>query len=322
MKSNWLKTLLALVLIGFALYFLNKGHYWTNFTNLSWLDILISFLLCFLIFLLTSWRNRYVLERQYNVKLSLFDQITLPIAMNLWGLVLPIQGSVLYFIFFLKNKYQMRAAHGTAIVLYTYLINFIIAGLFLLGYAIFLKQFGGLALTGLIFIFSPLIVFLLNLLLQKIPGNWQFLVKVKQIIGSIQSSSQDLLKDPKTNLIVTAQTILRLALRSLWYYAAAMAFGLDVAIPVVIILALVNDFTSIIRLVPGNFGVDELISGSILIAFGGQMGEGVLLTLFIKSVTLVYTFSIGIWATLVNLPYFGAKNLSAFWQNLRKEENA
>lgn len=323
MKKNWLKLIIALILIGFAIYFLTKGNYWANFTNLSWYDLAISFALCFLVFLLTSWRNGYILKSKYDVRLSYFDLVTLPIAMNLWGIILPIQGSVLYFVIFLKKKYQMRATFSTAIVLYTYLITFILAGMFLLGYAIITKELiSGIALTGLLFVLSPFIVYLLNLIFQLIPGQWKILKIIKNTISNIQTSSQEMLKDPVANLIVTLLTIVRLALRSAWYYAAAVAFGLDISLPVVIILALLNDFTSIIRLVPGNFGVDEILTGSILVIFGGQMGAGILLTLFLKSVTLIYTFSIGIWATLVNLPFLGAKNFVSFWQTLKETKNA
>src|SRR3972149_12192545 len=101
----------------------------------------------------------------------------------------------------------------------------------------------------------------------------------------------------RLNLVVLGLTLLRIGVSIFWFYWAIVIFGLHVSFTEVAVISLANEFSLIIRFVPGNIGVDEFVAGGVLSVMGGTVGEGVLIMLFLRFSSLVLTFTVGVWGT-------------------------
>ena len=72
----------------------------------------------------------------------------------------------------------------------------------------------------------------------------------------------------------------------------------------IIMLALILRASLILRVTPGNLGIEQLVSGGILHVLGGKLGDGISISLFTKITNLILVFSIGSIANFYYMKYF------------------
>jgi hypothetical protein len=229
---------------------------------------------------------------------------------------------MLYSTFFLKAKYGIKAAHGLSISVYIYLMVVVLAGLLGLYYAISKGFFFSIGtLVCIVCILSPLVIKGIDMILSVLPlEKLLFAEKARHIIHSIISNSTTLWSDLPATAVILMLTLGHICLRIFWFFWIAHVFDMDLPLIALIELALIAQLSIIIRFIPGNIGLNELISGGALTILGGTMGEGILISLFARFSTLVLTFSIGTLSVVVNVQYFNMKSFKTMLWALRKSD--
>lgn len=95
MKKQIIRYGISFALIAIALFILIKNDYIALIQKISLIDIAVSIFIGFSLFTVSGYKIAYLMSKQFRTKLSPVDVITLPMAKNLWGYIIP-KGGLLY----------------------------------------------------------------------------------------------------------------------------------------------------------------------------------------------------------------------------------
>jgi hypothetical protein len=217
-------------------------------------------------------------------------------------------------------KYGIRGTEGIAIGVYTLIINLMITGLCGLYYT-YTKHifFSGWTFLSLLFIASPIIVWLLDQILDRVVlKSFSLLNNIKKLISSISHSSQKLLMDYKTSIVMFLFTVASLIVFIFLLFWITIVFNIHTGLDKIIMFALMMRLSTLVRLVPGNLGVQELFSGGVFYVIGGSLNDGMAIALFVRFLSIVLAFTIGTIGIAVNLSHFKLGGLKKMWAELTK----
>lgn len=282
------KQLLSLILFGAVLWYLLRQNNVTNiFKNIRALDFFILFFL-FLFSYLPSGIQMRLLLRESNVNLSLFDTLLLPVSMSLWAYIIPANGGFLYSLFFLSKKYNCKLSNSSSVGIFTIYLSFILSGIsgvivaFLLPFNSALICLG----TSLLCIMIPMVAHICNTVLKKLVFNLPFLTKISLFADNIVSNCNLWLFDRK--VIITNTFIVILQLLSTYILYAWILLMLDIKIdPVMLILiVLAMRISALIRILPGNLGIEEIVTGTFFAMAGLSLDFGLLIATTLRCVQI------------------------------------
>ena len=121
----------------------------------------------------------------------------------------------------------------------------------------------------------------------------------------------------RSTIFILLLVLLSILIYILWVYWSAKSFGLNMSLSSVIILALVLRLSVIARFIPGNVGIQELISGATTTMMGGNIQEGILIALFIRLTALVIAIVFGLYSLIRNIDIFKTESLFKLWSDFK-----
>ncbi|MCK5083167.1 MAG: hypothetical protein KAR31_09705, partial [Candidatus Omnitrophica bacterium] len=204
MNKHILRTLISVLFLVIAVKIIWQDDYISLVKKISFMDIAITILLSFLVVTPKGFSLGYMINTQDGAKLNIIDLLTLPFMMNFWGFFIPINGGILYSIFFLKSKYKVKATDSTAITIYIQMIVFILIGFLGLCYMA-VKQRFGLFSTALclLLLFSPLFLKWANTLFQMCSfKDSGILSKIQSLVSSVVSNAVLPLRNIQTTSVI------------------------------------------------------------------------------------------------------------------------
>ena len=310
--KTFFKYLIASILIVAILRHLFTTHYLGLIKNVSPGELLLSILIAFVLFTLSGTRYYYILKKYHHTKFLLQDISLFPIMMNLWGYLLPTQGSLIFSTLFLKYKYQVTIRRSFSINLYIYLFSVVLTGAIGLYYTVSHQMYySPISIVSMFFLFSPVII----VIMTKLLAGMHFLELFK-ILKTLQEKMSSLLGelnsfwlDPKLNITLFFLNIVHLIVTYLWFFEATIVFDLALSNYEIIMLALISRLALIFKFTPGNLGVTEVAAGGALHLLGGNFSEGVICTLFFRFTTLLIASIVGGFATIYNMQYVKLKEI-------------
>ncbi|MCK5179068.1 MAG: flippase-like domain-containing protein [Candidatus Omnitrophica bacterium] len=322
MKKNLVKIFLSFVMIVIAVYIVAQSNEIALLKRVSSLDFFIILLLSLLCLSVFGYIFSFITKKQHNTPLSLFDTLTLPFMMHLWGLIIPVKGGMLYLIFFLKSKYNIQMVKSASIAIYRYLISFVLIGIFGIYLMISRNQLFSIGTSVfIIIILSPIILKLLQKYALDIPvGNSKTLLKLKSIISSIIIQSNINFSNIETTSTVTFIILIQIILRTIRYYFIASVLDFNIPFMTLFALTWTIELANIFRFLPGNIGLNELFSGGVFSLLGADPAQGILIALLVRVSVLLLTFTIGLWAVLINMKYFQINTFKSLWSMLKTSE--
>jgi hypothetical protein len=306
------KYLVAIFLILFVFKYFLKPQDIELLKQISISNFIAIVLIGLLINTISGFQYYYLINKQSGTKLSVSDIITLPISMGLWGLILPVQGALIYLTIFLKLKYKTRISESIAITLFSYLITVCFSGIVGIYYSIvYLKKpFSTISITSLVCIFVPFFLFMCSHLLSKMSfGPNSIFDKTKIIVTNIVTCLTTLFKDKKTVGIILLINIVHTIITAFWYYFTCVALKIPVSFMANLILAMLSKLTIILKITPGNIGVDELLSGGLFSSLGVNPAWGVIVSFTARASIVLLMLTLGLVATIHNSKYFHIKDL-------------
>ena len=321
--ANLFRLLSGLVLLAITVFYLYKHIDLRIIKNISIIDILISSVFAFIIFAMSGLLYRLLLHSK-EIYISLFDTLTLPIAMNFWSYIIPLKGGGAYFIFFLKNKYKANYSSSVAITAYCYLVTIIITGM---SGIFFYCTNDTLPLTFLVFsicfLFSPLGLVLWPFFYKRRPQ----LLKRAQInrlihwFDNTYLSLVELLKNHKLSASIVVISTIRFLVLTTWFYWLMNTLSIETSTTKAFLLVMTMELTAIFKLIPGNLGVNELVTGGVMATIGGAAHEGILLAATYRISALSLTFTVGLISSIYNLKYFHISRISDLKKNILERAN-
>ena len=292
----------TLIYIGFE--YLLTGEQKSLFFSTSIRTHLISIVLLLPVYISGGIGLRLLYGKISKVTISIYDTITLPIVMNLWGFIIPFQGSLIYTSSYIYSKYRKSISESVRVSLVSFSISMCLAGF-----------------VGIIFFFTtkiyvPGFFLLISLLLFINPGIFYSVSKFARHFKSpdlagmrkILEWSRGIFSleqiDGKLIFYLLLVNILNVASTTLWSYWIVLGLNLNLTIIQLILIALLMKFMLLVKLTPGNLGLNQLASGGIALLVGGKVSDGFLLSAFQYLSLILVAFTVGIACTIVNMKHF------------------
>lgn len=271
---------------------------------------LISSIFMLIGFAFTGIQLRNVFSKSVSVKLSWFDTLTLPITQNLWGYIIPFQGSFLYSTFFLKSKYKINFKSSFS----AYFI-IIVASLFLGGITgiTYLLANNGSFNQGIFFIFFIAFpgfpFFGKKCLISLNLSNGSKLFKFQQYFLNIMEDIVMLLKNKKFLINIFIIDICYVVTYASWSFWISEVLGYDIPFIFFLSLGFLMKLHSFTKLTPGNVGVIQLLVGGYFSLFNLNFELGVIISLIQLVTTFLFGFPIAMITTIKSFNNF--KNLKS-----------
>lgn len=272
--------------------------------------VLIGFTL---VFYMVGGLQYYVLKDMYGINLEKKDILLLPVSMNLWSFIMPLQGSAFFFMLFLKHRHKVKISDSLSITIFLYLITVFFAGLVGIIFAVIYNlTFSLFSLISLIFLLNPLFVVLGNKIASRVPeGKIKFIKSVIAFSKRTAGNMNSMWMNYKYVAIFLALIICRMLVSTFWYMWIVRILGYhDVPFLSLLLLALWLTVSLIVRFTPNNWGVLQLVSGLMfsLIALSPQ--QGVMISMVASATLTIVAFTLGVAANLYYLRSWKIKSLN------------
>lgn len=297
------------VILFFALGFVSMFKLsWPEFSN----ETMVLLLVLIALYVLTSLvqgKMLYLILKKDAVHLPTLDIFYLPYSMNVWGYIIPFQGSLVYFLLFLKAKFNKQPIKLFAFYIWLFFLELSIDGLLGLALLFFFKAY--IFLTPLFLLMTANILVGLLVVRRfskiKVLSSSTFLTKifsqVKLGLDSISAFSS--YNYFQLSVLSVANTFLS-ALSSftiVWY------FKLDVAFPALFLITVLLRISLLFKFSPGNIGFAQLASGGLFALLGLPPEIGVLISLWQQSVGLILSVPLGLYGTWRNRAFFTFRSI-------------
>ena len=268
-----------------------------------------SILLVIPIYLIGGIEFRLLYKRISNIKISTYDTISLPFAINFWGFIIPFQGAFIYTVSYITSKYKKSITESVQIYLLSFSISMSFAGLIGVCYAFYTNlnlSFFFLLVCSLLLV-NPLALYFMSKLISSFKKG-----KSKWINWIFEKAENIFVSGPIDRLLIAYLiliNIINLTLNTIWSYYIVKSLNIDLTLIQLVLISLLMKLTLLIKLTPGNLGFSQLASGGIALLVGGTMNAGFLLSTFQSLTVIIMAFSFGSVFSIINLKHFNFRKL-------------
>lgn len=265
---------------------------------------------------------RSAFQRQYQLKLPPIEMLTLPLMMNFFVLILPLNGGLLFQAFYMKHKHGLDLSEGLSLGLSIFLVNLLITVVAGLG----LYRALGIEHVPLFYLLIALATALLffPVVLKLLPDRQVETNTAKQrflgFLIDIKRELQEQLTHSGLLLSLASTTSLMVLIQAFWYQQSAAILGFETGYLQMLLLALILRIILLIRLLPGNLGFQELMIGAVFAATGLGLQQGLLVALLIRMVSVLLTATIGVTGLYSNLRSMDADSFRSLVTSVSKSQ--
>jgi hypothetical protein len=283
----------------------------------------ISVVIGLLNYAVSGWLYRFQISETTGKTLSAADTIFLPTAMNMWSYLLPVQGGMFYSVAFFKAKYGISLITGTSLSVITYVINVFIGGMAGIAYVLYTpEKHLVLGLISVLCILSPLllsITYKFGRLFKYI--SFGIISKVLDAVYRLLKDSNAMLRQPRLILGSIILNLLHSVTMIAWFYWSSIALGAGVSLLGCVILGLFMKISIILRITPGNLGLEQILAGGLAVVIGSSVKLGVVISLYMTITTIFIVFTVGSLFTLLNISYFGNLGFGGLLQSFYRKKS-
>ena len=276
----------------------------------------ISFLLVIPCYLIGGIELRLLYSRVSKIKLSAYDTATLPFVINLWGFIIPFQGSFFYMLAYILSKYKKGITESIRVYLISFSVAMSIAGFagglyyFVTDYKFPLLFF---ILCCLLFI-NPFLLYLTGRLSSMYNGKSKWMKPFAEKLSEVVSSESI---DRQLIFFLAGIKIINVILTSLWCWWIVANLHLQLSFMQLILISLLMNIMALVKITPGNLGLSQFASGGIALLVGGTMNDGFLLSSFQYLTIIIAAVILGGIFSFFNMKYF---SWQAFKSMMAKKE--
>jgi len=289
--GKWLKNILALIILGFLLWYL-AGH-WEQLKAMLKLSpgrLFVIYCLWFLLSL-TSARVVQCLLNALKTKTGFWDMVRLHNATILLNYA-PMKFGTLFRANYLKRHYGLSYAHFATFFLYIAFLMTATAAIIGLAVLLTIYGLGGYENKVLALVFAITIIASLLFLFVPLPipsGQGRLSSTLRNFLMGRRRVS----KERKTILIAVAYLVVNffLAAARLWIIYNSM--GKSIHVGGYLILGALGFVVLFIGLTPGSLGIRELALGFGAVVLGIPLEVGILAAMIDRAIIISYAFVAG-----------------------------
>ncbi|MFT4713967.1 MAG: uncharacterized membrane protein YbhN (UPF0104 family) [Candidatus Azotimanducaceae bacterium] len=263
---------------------------------------------------------RVSFRQQYKLHLAPSDVITLPIMMHLFTYIIPIKGGLLFQVFYIRHKYKLELSKSFSLGITTFMVSVFLTVVIGLGLSLqlqlntdILPSVFGIIGFGLVTL--PIILWLLPKQSAHFEGT---IYKLLRFLIDLRNELLSQIKNLRlvTGLLLTG--LISILIQSLWFWQSATVLGIEADLNLVILVVLILRIILLVRLLPGNLGIQELMIGGVFLMAGFSIEEGLAVALLTRLVSVFLAATIGLIGLYSNLQYYESRKLSALTKTVAK----
>lgn len=257
----------------------------------------------------------------YHLTLKRSEILVLPLMMHLFLYLMPVKGGMLFQVFYSKHKYGLDLSKGFSLGMMVFLNSLILT--IILGLALIylipvdstelkIAIWGmGLALAG--FIVG------INFLPSTGKSGSGFTTRLVNFLINVRVQLGEQIKNEKLFIGLATTTLISTLIQAFWFWKTAQVIDIQSSFPAVLLVVLVLRIILLIRFLPGNLGVQEVMIGVVFAAAGFQLEDGLLIGVITRLISVFWSATIGMPALYSNLHYFGSPSLSGLIDRIKRE---
>lgn len=308
LKST-LSVLIAIILFYLAYTFLLDVDFKKTLFEISFINFLKSAFFLFVSFIISGIELKYIYKKK-GIFLSNYDTFTIPYVINIWGVIIPLQGSFLYLITYLKTKYKAKVKDSFYLYAFIFLVSLSFFGIVGLVVFPFMDLFSIEILMILCFIaFSPLLLILSLKIIKLIHFKHKLLISLITSLQYILNNVSELIKNFKTLSVIIFFNILTTLVNTFWAYWISSLYNLEISFGILLLVSIIMKLSMLFKITPGNLGVTQLANGGVFILFGHDASVGVFISIFQFLTLFLFSYPFGLLFTLINLKFFTFSDL-------------
>jgi hypothetical protein len=312
---------LAAIVFSVVVYFTFKDVDLQSFLqHLTIQNVGLNLLIGIVYFWSFGWVMAVVFKKHYNIEFEKEDTVLLPFMMHIFSYIMPVQGGMLFQTFFMKMKYKMALTKGLSTGVYLFMASLILTcvGGLILSYFVDgvteIRMILFLMLVGLIGMFIGAVI--TRGIAVKGTGIFN---KIIGFLHSIISQVGELSKQPILFLKVMLIIGLSATTHAVWFYQTAVILGIEVSFAGMVLATLVFRILMLIRLLPGNLGIQELMTSIVFLGAGLTLEEGLLIAVFNRGASVVLASVIGLAGLYHNFRYFGTDGIQQLLKEMKRK---
>lgn len=309
-KKKIASFLMSILSIGIVFWVMSK-YDWSIIKNITKVDFFYSILFAMSIFTLSGIQY-HCIRKSFNINFKKVDIVLFPIVQNLWSILIPFQGSLIFSTIFFKKRYGISISNSFSISIYIYILTLMLTGL--VGVIVFLttpELSCYILLISTIMSISPILLITSYIILSKISPIFPYtpIIKIVTSIEKVINQTINLGKNKQLTTNIILLNIVRKFVTAIWFYWIAQLFNIDLSFLAIALISLLLDVLLIIKITPDNLGVAQLLSGISSVILGGNIEDGILLSLFASMTSLVLVATVGVYGNFYFFNTFFIRNL-------------
>lgn len=256
------------------------------------------------LFVFGGFQTFILLKLVYGKSISLYDIITLPFILSLWGFLIPFQGAYIYNSIYFKAKYKIAIVNTTSMSIVSLSVSLILAGILGVVYSCFSYQNIYFLLLSVVTLIHPVFIFIFIKIFKtfKFPDHGL----IKNILIKTDTVFADYMKaiSAKNITVLSLLNLIDTFAFALWSYWISQGFGFDLSFFQLLMLQFFMKLTVFFKFTPGNLGVNQFASSGIILLVGGSLADGFTLSLYQTAIGLIASFLFGSVFSMLNVKYF------------------
>jgi uncharacterized membrane protein YbhN (UPF0104 family) len=289
--SKWLKNILALIILGFLLWYL--ARHWEELKALLKLSpgqLFVIYCLWFLLSLITA-RVVQCLLNALKTRTGFWDMVRLQIATVLLNYA-PMKFGTLFRANYLKRHYGLSYAHFATFFLYiTFLL---VATATIIGLAVLVTIYGlgeyENKVLALVFAITIIVSLLFLFVPLPIPSGQG---RLSSTLRNFLTGRRQVSKERKTIVTATALLLVVFFLAAVRLWIIYNSMGKSIHVGGYLILGALDFVVLFIALTPGSLGIRELVLGFGAVVLGIPLEVGILAAMIDRAIIISYVFVVG-----------------------------
>lgn len=259
----------------------------------------------------------------YKMRLPAKELVQLPMMMHLFLYLMPMKGGMLFQVFYTKHRYGLDMSKGFSLGLMVFLASLLLT--VLLGLALtYLIPVDSMELRTMLWAMGASVIggaVVMQLLPANVKGKSGFVWKLTDFLVNVRKQLADQLKNGRLFVALMFTTAISVLVQAVWFWKTASALGIQSQLLPVLLVVLILRVILLIRILPGNLGVQEVMIGAVFAAAGFQMQDGLLIGVVTRLISVFWAATIGLTGLYSNLRYFRSDSISGLIRKVAGNES-
>lgn len=301
--------------VGYTFRDFDLGTLITNASITDLFSLLGIGLLFHLSFGLIMWVGFWL---HYRLKLPAIEVLTLPLMMHLFLYLMPIKGGMLFQVFYSKHKYKLDLSKGFSLGMMVFL-NSLLLTIFLGLAMVYLLPVESRELRLIIWAMAVGMIGMigsLGLLPSAEVNGDGMLRRLTNFLIRVRVQLTDQFKNIRLFFGLLVTTFVSVVIQAVLFWKTAELIGVSSDFGPILLVVLVLRILLLIRLLPGNLGIQEVVIGVVFATAGFGVEQGLMIGVITRLISVFWTAVIGLPALYSNLRYFESSSLLGLWKKV------